>query len=233
MRGASGERGDQRARLEPAQEGRVIGWIHRHRIRNEQQIETAALGDTGDLLHHRQFHVRGEGAIPAPTGHVIAGAKHENAEIHLTGRWHVSRPPDESGAMRAGCMLPRRATWEKPRAEVAGCPGVRRRRHSGQITSTGTPRAAASSRATTQAPSRVSTISRSRVWSSADTMSGTPAAAGRRTVSSTPVSLALSTNRRSWPSAAIARATARAGSLAPPVTTTATGPRARGTFGGR
>ena len=48
-----------------------------------------ALGDAGDLLHHRQFHVGGEGAVGAPAGHVVAGAEDEDAEMHLTaGRGH-------------------------------------------------------------------------------------------------------------------------------------------------
>ena len=49
------ERGDQRGRLEAAHERRMVARVHHHRVGDEQQVELAALGDAGDLLHHRQF----------------------------------------------------------------------------------------------------------------------------------------------------------------------------------
>jgi hypothetical protein len=67
----------------------MVGGIHRHRVGDEHQVELAAFGDAGDLLHHRQFHVRGECAVHAPARHVVAGAEYEDAEMHLTvGRLH-------------------------------------------------------------------------------------------------------------------------------------------------
>src|ERR1700721_1184200 len=67
----------------------MVGGVHRHRVGDEQQVEFARLGDAGDFVHHRQFHVGGEGAVGAPAGHVVAGAEDEDAEMHLTaGRGH-------------------------------------------------------------------------------------------------------------------------------------------------
>jgi Transposase DDE domain len=66
---------------------------------------------TSDLVHHRQFHVGGEGAVGAPAGHVVAGAEDEDAEVHVTvGRgygalasWRWGRGVmDGASRMRAG-----------------------------------------------------------------------------------------------------------------------------------
>ena len=35
---------------------------------DEQQIEFPGLGDARDFVHHRPFHVGGEGAVGAPPG---------------------------------------------------------------------------------------------------------------------------------------------------------------------
>ena len=60
-------------------EGWSVGSID-HRVGDEQQVEFAALGDAGDLLHHRQFHVAWSKAPSvAPAGHVVAGAEDEDA----------------------------------------------------------------------------------------------------------------------------------------------------------
>src|SRR5262249_59647914 len=52
-------------------------------VGNEQQVELAALGDAGNLLHDRELHMRGKGAVVAPAGGMVAGAEHEPPEMHL------------------------------------------------------------------------------------------------------------------------------------------------------
>src|SRR5271163_1281749 len=62
----------------------MVAGVHHQAVRNKHQVELAALGDAGDLLDHRQLVVAGGGSVVSPTGTVIAGAEHENAEVHLT-----------------------------------------------------------------------------------------------------------------------------------------------------
>src|SRR5262249_30359729 len=103
-----GERRDQRGRLEPAQEGRVVSGIHDEAVGHEHQVELAALGLAGDLLDDRQVVVAGRRALVAPSGGVIAGTEHEHAEVHLTSRRrHVAHPLRDN--------LPRgRVEWRGP-----------------------------------------------------------------------------------------------------------------------
>jgi len=54
-------------------------------VGDEQQVEFAALGDTGDFLDHREVVIADRGALPAPAGRMVAGAEHKDAEMHLAG----------------------------------------------------------------------------------------------------------------------------------------------------
>jgi hypothetical protein len=99
MRCAGAQRGDQRRRLKAAEEGWVVAGIEDQPIGDEDEIELAALGGTGDLLHDRQFAAAGRRALVAPASGVVAGAEHEHAEMHLTvggthrlGSLHGFRP---------------------------------------------------------------------------------------------------------------------------------------------
>jgi len=73
----------------------MVARVHDHRVRNEQQIELATFRDTGDFLDDRKFHMAGGGALIAPSGAVVAGAKDENAHVHLS-----------TGCAHAKSMLP-------------------------------------------------------------------------------------------------------------------------------
>ena len=89
-------------------DGWSVGSID-HRVGDEQQVELAAFGDAGDLLHHRQFHVGGEGAVRAPAGHMVAGAEDEDAQMHLTvGRGHGALASCWEGVLCAAGRMVRR-----------------------------------------------------------------------------------------------------------------------------
>ncbi len=84
--GGGSQRRDERRRLEAAQKRWVISGIHDQSVRDEQEVELAALGLTGDLLDDRKVIVAGRGPLISPAGGVVAGAKDEHAEMHLTPR---------------------------------------------------------------------------------------------------------------------------------------------------
>jgi hypothetical protein len=75
--------------LEAAEKGGVISWVHDEPVGDEQQVEPATLGDAGNLLDDGQLIVAGGGPVVPPAGGMVAGAKDEDAEMHLTvGRTH-------------------------------------------------------------------------------------------------------------------------------------------------
>src|SRR5436309_15392705 len=78
----------------------MIAGIHRQSVGDEEQVEFPTLGGACDGLHHRKAATAHGGAFGAPSGRMIAGAEHEDAEMHLTlaiGHDRCSPPTSRCG----------------------------------------------------------------------------------------------------------------------------------------
>ena len=78
------ERGEQRHRLEPVDERRVIAGVHRQPVGDEEQVELAAFGDAArSVFITGRLQLVVNAPSIAPAGRMVAGAEHEHAEMHL------------------------------------------------------------------------------------------------------------------------------------------------------
>src|SRR5262249_16346385 len=80
----------------------MVARVHYQPVRYEQQIEFAAFGGAGDFLDDRQLVVAGGGSIVTPAGGMVAGAKNEDAQMHLTFVHATLLPPGVAGSCRCG-----------------------------------------------------------------------------------------------------------------------------------
>src|SRR5579864_9340014 len=60
----------------------MVARVHDRRVGDEQEVELAALGDAGDLLHGRQLDMGFERARVPPAGRMVAGPEHKHPEMH-------------------------------------------------------------------------------------------------------------------------------------------------------
>jgi hypothetical protein len=96
----------QRGGLEAAEKGGMISRVHDEPVGDEQQVEPATLGDAGNLLDDDKLIVAGRGPFVPPAGGMVAGAKDEDAEMHLTvGGTHSGRSPSLGFGAHAALAL--------------------------------------------------------------------------------------------------------------------------------
>ena len=118
---AGGQRRQHGHRLQPHRVGRVGAGIGIEIVAHEDEVEPAALGDAGDLLHLAEILEARHRPGMAPARDVAAGAEDEQPEMHLpvhegvTVGGHRRRPATHVPSL----LRARHCARSKLRAEVA------------------------------------------------------------------------------------------------------------------